>query len=324
MRRRLVVVVSLFVVAGLVLAAAAAGGNGGFAPPDPNSPNAERITDTYYLILGVTGAVFLLVETALIVFIVRFRSRGRARFVEGPQIIGHSRLELIWTAIPVLILAAIAGFVFYKLPGIKDVPAAQAGNRLAVRVEGHQFYWRFVYPDGTIAVDRLRVPVGRVVTLSITSPDVAHSWWVPALGGKVDSIPGQTNRTWFQARRVGLYEGRCAEFCGIQHTAMTALVEVVQPAAFRRWLARQRSTSMDLGEETYRGVCAKCHGLAGEGGIGPELAGNAIVNDRPGITRVIRNGVGTMPAVGENWRNRQIDAVVDYMRERLKGGSGGS
>jgi cytochrome c oxidase subunit II len=315
--------VATVLAAGLVLAASAVAGNGGVAPP-AESPNAERIADTYYLILGITGAIFILVEAALIVFIVRYRSRGRARTIEGPQVIGHTRLELIWTAVPVLILAVIAGFVLYKLPGIKDVPEARAGERLDIRVEGHQFYWRFVYPDGTVAVDRLRVPAGRVVTLALTSPDVVHSWWVPELGGKFDAIPGETNRTWFQTRRVGVYNGYCGEFCGIQHARMTAKVEVMPPAAYEQWLARQRGSSLELGEETYVGVCAKCHGLAGEGDIGPPLAGSTLINDRRGIARIIREGRGMMPAVGKNWNDRQIDAVVGYMRRNLRrGGSGG-
>jgi cytochrome c oxidase subunit II len=320
---RRLVAVTLVAAAGLVLAASAVGGNGGLAPPAPRSPNAEGIADIYYLILGISAAIFIVVEAALIIFIVRFRRRGRARDVEGPQIIGHSRLELIWTAIPVVILVAIAAFVFVKLPGIKDVPSARAGDRLAIKVEGHQFYWRFVYPDGTVSVDRMRVPVNRVVTLSITASDVAHSWWVPALGGKTDAIPGRTNNTWFQARRLGIYEGQCAEFCGIQHAVMTALVDVVEPAEYQRWLARQGATATDLGRETYEGVCSKCHGLAGQGDIGPKLAGNALINNRPGITKVIRDGIGRMPPVGRDWSDRQVNAVIDHMRKNLSGGGGG-
>src|SRR5205823_13924519 len=99
----------------LALAGVAYAGNGGLAPVAPASPNASRIRDTYWLLLGIGGVIFVLVEAALILFIVRYRSRGRARTVEGPQVIGHTRLEVIWTTVPVLILAGIAGFVFYKL-----------------------------------------------------------------------------------------------------------------------------------------------------------------------------------------------------------------
>src|SRR6202011_3827070 len=119
------------------------------------------------------------------------------------------RLELIWTAIPVLILAAIASFVFYKLGGIDNPPAKAAGPPLKVRVEGHQFYWRFVYPNGAVAVNELRAPAGRVVDLTITAPpnDVAHSWWIPSLGGKLDAIPGKVNHTFFGPTPPGVYQG---------------------------------------------------------------------------------------------------------------------
>jgi cytochrome c oxidase subunit 2 len=317
--RRTIVLAS----AGLLVALAASGvalaGGGGFAPPTPASPNASRINDTYWLILGITGAVFVLVEAALIVFIVRFRGRGRPRFVEGPQIIGHTRLEIIWTAGPVVLLALIAAFVFYKLPGIQNTPRASAADRLAVRVEGHQLYWRFVYPDGTTTIDRLTVPVGRVVTLTITSPDVAHSWWVPALGGKTDAIPGRVNHTWFQARRTGSFDGQCAEFCGIQHAVMRVTVDVLEPAAYGRWLSRAHGAA-GLGKEAFAGVCAKCHGFAGQGGIGPSLQASSVSADPKLLAQTIRDGVGLMPPVGKDWTAREVNAVVAYVRNTVRNG----
>ena len=102
-----------------------------------------------------------------------------------------------------MILAAIVAFVFYKLPGIEDVPSASARRRARRRrVEGHRYYWHFRYPNGVIAVDTLRAPVDQTVKLDVTAPDfdVIHSWWVPALGGKIDAIPGMTNQTWFNAK----------------------------------------------------------------------------------------------------------------------------
>jgi cytochrome c oxidase subunit 2 len=322
--RRTLAVASAWLVA-LATAGVALAGNGGLAPVTPESPNADRINDTYYVILGFAGAIFVLVEVALIVFIVRFRGRGRPREVEGPQIIGHSRLELIWTAAPVVILALIAAFVFYKLPGIKNTPRANAANRLAIRVEGHQFYWRFVYPDGTTAIDDLTVPVGRVVTLAITTPDVAHSWWIPALGGKTDAIPGRTNHTWFMARRAGVFRGQCAELCGIQHAVMLASVHAVPAAEYARWLAKQHSGQAGLGEQEFAGVCAKCHGLAGQGYIGPKLQGSGTAADAKALRLTVRNGVGLMPAVGKNWTDREVNAVVQYVRTKIAGGgaSGG-
>jgi cytochrome c oxidase subunit 2 len=179
----------------LALAAVAAASNGGVGPVTPVSPNAHRISDAYWLILGITGAVFLFVEGTLLTFVIRYRRRGRPRSAEPTQIHGAARVEVIWTVVPVLILAAMVSFVFYKLPGIKNAPAAT--NARHVTVEAHQFYWLFKNPDGSESINTLVVPVNTVVHLDLVADDVAHSWWVPALGGKTDAIPGKTNLTWF-------------------------------------------------------------------------------------------------------------------------------
>jgi cytochrome c oxidase subunit 2 len=313
----------------LVLVPAAAATNGGIAPQAPESANAERIRDIYWLILGISAGIFLLVEGALIVFVVRFRARGRGREVEGPQIHGSTRLELMWTAVPVLILAAIASFVFYKLPGIKDVPSASAGERLNVKIDGRQFYWNFTYPNGVVQVNRMRVPAGRVVTLDITSPDVDHSWWIPALGGKFDAIPGKTNHTWFRADETGTFRGQCGEFCGIQHAHMKAVVEALPAAEFERWLnaeaQAQGARTSNLGKMTFDGVCATCHGDRGQGFIGPKIDQNPLMGDRRGLTTLLQNGRGKMPAVGKGWDDAQLNALLAYARQRFapKGAGGG-
>jgi cytochrome c oxidase subunit II len=313
----------------LVAASSAAAGNGGFAPVDPVSPNAERTEDAYYVIAAFAILVFLLVTVPLTIFIVRFRSRGRARTVEGPQIRGNTSLELAWTAVPVVILTIVAGFIFYKLPGITDLTSAAGSTDLRIRVEGRQFYWQYTYGNGVIAIDRLRVPVDRVVELEITAPefDVVHSFWIPAIGGKFDAIPGETTELEFKAEKEGVYPGQCTEFCGLQHGVMTASLEVVPAAEFDSWLARQaqgqETGESDLGAQTFEGVCAKCHGLRGEGLIAPALAGNPIIEQRDVLEDVVRNGRGQMPAVGRDWDDRQFDALVRYMREELGGENGG-
>ena len=312
----------LLAAAVLVVAAPALAGNGGFAPVEPESPNAQRITQTYWFVVVFTGFIFVLVEGLLIAFVIKYRRRGRPVEVEGPQIRGHHRLEIAWTIAPVVILAAIGSFVFYKLPGIKDVPSAEAaGRRLDVVVEGRQFYFNYRYPGGVIAVDRLRVPVNRVVRLELVAPvnDVIHSWWVPALGGKMDVIPGKPNETWFQAEKEGLYRGQCAELCGVQHAAMLTAVEVLPESEFDRWLAEQAEEQRSpegetaLGRQTYRGVCAKCHGFRREGLIGPPITPAAVENEEA-IEELVRNGRGDMPAVGRGWEDAQLDAVIAYLQ----------
>ena len=323
MRRSLAVAV----LCALVVAGQAFGAEGGFAPPEPASPNAERINDSYSWIAIFTGAILVLVEGALIWFVVRYRADRRRRDEDGAQVHGNTNLELAWTVAPVLILVAIGSFVFYKLPGIQDVPAASAqGGRVDVKVSGYRFYWNYEYENGVIAVDRLRAPVSQTTRLEITAPDfeVIHSWWIPALGGKFDAIPGVTNETWFNPTAPGVYRGQCAEFCGIQHTAMTASVEAMPRDEFERWLedeaeAQEAGTS-DLGRETFAGACAKCHGLAGAGDIGPPLAGNQLLADAEAVEQVVREGRGKMPPVGRDWGERQMSALTRYLEAELLGG----
>jgi len=318
--RRLSLALLAALPAALVLAAVAAAGNGGFAPAPPASPNASRINDAYWLIFAFAAAVFVLVEGALVWFVIRYRRRGRPREAEGPQIHGSTRLELMWTAGPVLILAVIAAFVFYKLPGIKDVPAARAGESMTVKIRAQQFYWQFEYPDGQISIDRMVMPVGEVVRLEVTTPDVAHSWWIPRLGGKIDAIPGRTNTTWFKATKPGVYTGQCAEFCGIQHALMRADVAVVSRADYETFLATHRPSSPAVGQEIFTGTCAKCHGLAGQGDIGPKIAGSALLADPKGLETLLRQGKNKMPAVGKLWSDAQMKAALAYLKEHFGGG----
>jgi cytochrome c oxidase subunit 2 len=295
----------------------------------PESPNAQDITDTWWFISIFILAIFVLVEGLLIAFVIRYRRR-RPRDVDGPQIHGSTRLETMWTVAPVLVLFAIAAVVFVKLPGIRDVPnATAAGGTLEVEVVGHQFYWEFEYPNGVVAVNRLRAPVGVPVELTVTAPeiDVIHSWWIPALGGKIDAIPGVVNETWFQAKRTGVFRGQCAELCGIQHAVMLAEVEVLPAAEFDAWLAEQETAqaagTSELGDETYAGACATCHGLDGQGGVAanaPRLAGSALVGDPEAVEEIVRNGRGEMPAVGAGWSERQMNAVNAYLEESFARG----
>jgi cytochrome c oxidase subunit 2 len=297
----------------LALAGVAAAANGGISPVAPVSPNGQRITNAYWLILAITGAVFLIVEGTLLAFVIRYRRRGRRRDEEPEQIHGETRIEVAWTVVPVVLLAVVVGFVFYKLPGIKNTPAASAAEQTNVKVEAYQFYWLFTYPSGRQSVNVLTVPKDRVVTLDVTSADVAHSWWVPAFGGKIDAIPGKTNHTWFQAQKAGIYPIRCAEFCGIQHTAMRGFVNVT----------KGNPAPEDVGKEVFNGVCASCHGFRGEGLIGPAIATSPTLEDVKALKALVKNGSGKMPAVGLTWTDQTINAVGRYLKTRFGGEASG-
>jgi len=317
--RRRGLAVGVATLGALALGGAASAASG-LLPPSPHSPNAHRITDAYVFILVFTGIIFVIVEGALVLFAVRYRRGKRARTAEGPQIHGATRLEIIWTVVPVVILATIGTFVFYKLPGISGPPTASAAEETNVTVEGRQFYWVFHYPNGAISLGTMIAPAGQVVHEAVVSADddVNHSWWVPNLGCKVDAIPGRTNHTWFEGP-AGTYVARCAELCGLQHAAMTAHVELVPRAQYDRFIAQRKADAagVALGKEEFDYVCSSCHRLDSTY-VGPALRHNPLIHDRKGIESILRKGVGQMPAVASDWTDAQIDALIAYTKTFTK------
>jgi cytochrome c oxidase subunit 2 len=310
----------LLVLLALAAAGTALGANGGFTPQYAHSPNAGRINDAYYLVSGFTLAIFVIVEVTLVYFIYRYRSRGRPRTVEGSQLHGHTRIEIIWTAIPVVIIAIIFGFVFYKLPGISGPPSASASpGQIEIKVDAHQFYWQFTYPNGAISIDELHLPVGKVAKLRINSEDVNHSWWIPQLGGKTDAIAGRTNTVWYQPNKVGTYYGQCAEFCGIYHERMLNRALVESEDDYRQFIDTQ--AAKQLGKAEWTGVCAKCHGLQAQGDYGPALASNPTLVQPSGLETIVRKGRGRMPGVGSNWTQQQMRALEQYVKKNVYKGA---
>jgi cytochrome c oxidase subunit 2 len=316
--RRQLTSVLFAALAALAAAGTASAAGGGFVPLPAHSPNAARTTTAYYLILAFTAAIFVLVESVLVAFAWKYRSRGRGRAVEGAQVHGHTRLELIWTAIPVVILAVIAGFVFYELPGIDSAPAAN--DPINITVEGHQYYWQFDYPNGARSIGTLHVPVGEVVNLRVVSADVIHSWWIPELGGKIQAIPGRVNHTWFRADASGAYQGQCAELCGVFHAQMLGAVVAQSRAGYDSYISRIAPAT--VGRQEWQGVCATCHGMQGQGGYGPAISDSTLLTSPSSLRGILHKGVdtsrpGAMPPVGKTWKPSQITALVAYVRKHI-------
>jgi cytochrome c oxidase subunit II len=323
------VAVSLVAGLALVAAPAALGAPGGIGPPTPETDSGEAISQLYWFVFGICAFVFVAVETALILFVIRFRRRRATHDdVEGPQIHGNTRLEIIWTIIPAVILVAIAVVVFIRVPAVEATGGG--GDELRVRVDAHQFYWQYRYPSGVVSLDTLVLPVGRRVTLDLTSLDVDHSWWVPQLTGKKDALPGRTTTLRFRPKTEGTYEGHCAELCGILHAIMPTEVQVVSAQEFQGWIAaRQRSQgagnqAAGLGRETWEHVCAKCHGLDGEGDIGPSIQANGTLTNRQALRDLLETGQDTpqfsgyMPPVGRGWPTFQLEALMAYIQSNAK------
>lgn len=222
---------------------------GTLLPERGGSPNADRIASLYAVILALAAVVFFGVSAALVFALVRYRRR---RNPIAAQLRGNTRLEIGWTVAATILVVFIAVYSLSKFDAIDNPAQASAaagaaagtghGGRDALHIDvvGRQYIWMFKYPNGAYSYEEMVAPVGVTVKLDIVSVDVAHSWWIPKLGGKFDAIPGYTNHTWFQIERPGVYRGQCAELCGRNHADMHAQVRGVAPAEYASWVARQK------------------------------------------------------------------------------------
>jgi cytochrome c oxidase subunit II len=261
-RARIISAIALAGLGSLVLASGAFAN--AFGPKSGGSPNADSIHQLYTIVLYIAVVVFVVVEGALGYAVWKFRAKKGA---VAKQIHGDTKLEISWTLGAAAILLILAVVTFIKLPSIIDAPNSDAnglkvlsastnepnppdGNKLTVCVQGRQYIWRYVYGTDCnkqsffnklpYSYQEMVVPAHTTVVLKIQSTDVIHSWWIPSLGGKVDAVPGYTTYTWFKAPNAGaLFHGQCAQLCGTDHAAMTALVKVVTPTQYTAWLKQQ-------------------------------------------------------------------------------------
>ncbi len=248
----------------LALLVAAAPASAGLILPEAGpSKNAEDIRTLYAIILVLGLIVFVGVEGVLFYCLFKYRAKkGRV----AAQIHGNTRLEIGWTVGAAVILVFLTVATFVMLPGIKNPAASdidENGNPVAsnaafaatdqeappegasmnIKVDGMQYAWQFTYPsidDKTVfAYTDMYVPVGMTITLDIASNDVQHSWWIPELGGKMDALPGYTNKTWFKVDKPGRFRGQCAELCGRNHANMYASVVALPFDEWKAWYDRE-------------------------------------------------------------------------------------
>lgn len=245
----------------------------------PKGPSARTIDHLIDPVFIVAGIVFVLVESLVVIAVIKFRHREGAP--EPVQIHGNTRLELTWTLIPALILLVIA------VPTIRTIfsLAQKPKNAVNVTVIGHQFWWEYRYDDyGIVTANELHIPVGRPVEISLKGDpaEVIHSFWVPALAGKTDIIPGRTNHMHLEADKPGTYLGQCVEYCGLSHANMRNRAIAQPQDEFDQWVADQKAgpVAPAAGTPAADGMalftskgCAGCHTIEGisKGAVGPNL-----------------------------------------------------
>ncbi len=231
-------------------------------------PVAAKESGLFWVILGIATFIFVGVEGVLLYSIIKYRERPGSP--NPKQLHGNLTVEIIWTVIPALILFIVLGFT---IQGLFAVATQPAGPTVEVEAIGHQWWWEFYYPKYKITTaDSLHIPVNSIIHVSLYSNNVIHSFWVPALTGKTDVVPGHDNDKWFKADKAGTYQGICAEFCGLQHANMKFNV-VVDPSedSFQTWVSTQQQAAIAPpdgslaadGAKIFAGQCTGCHGIVG-------------------------------------------------------------
>ncbi len=209
----------------------------------------SRRTDTlYYVLVIVSVPIFVLVVTVILYCVWQFRVRPGQELQDGPPIHGNTRLEIIWTAAPAVL---IIGLVSYALIVLHNNEAKGAGGELQVKVTGQQFAWSYEYPasggGATVRSDVLYLPEGQSVNFKMTSLDVIHAFWVPAFRLQQDVVPGVTTSYRATPTRTGVYDVVCNELCGLGHTVMRTSVHVVAQAQFQAWLKGKQGKTAPSG-----------------------------------------------------------------------------
>jgi cytochrome c oxidase subunit II len=300
------------------------------------SREGGEIDALFSLLLGIAVAIFVLVQGTLLFIVLRF-GRSASDESDGPSIRGYLPAEILWTAIPAIIVTGLSIYSYQVLTSI-DSPRA---NALVVEVRAQQFSWEFGYPGRGVTSDVLHIPLGRQVLFRMHSDDVIHSFWVPDFRLKKDIMPDRVTEQRFTGTRLGTYPIVCSRLCGVGHAFMRSSVIVESPTDFEAWLVAQAKAEDDTADPLVYGRklfheygCNGCHTLSdaqATGDVGPNLDGigvragrrvpgqdaqdylrEAIV--RPDAYIVPGYQVGIMPKdLQQRMSARELQALVQYL-----------
>jgi cytochrome c oxidase subunit 2 len=311
------------------------------------STQAPTIDTLWDVLLIASIPVFVGVMVVVLFSVWKFRMRPGEELRDGPPIHGNTRLEVIWTAIPAILLVGLCTYAFIVL---QDVEAAEP-NTMNVRVVGEQFAWTFYYDNGgkEVASPQLHLPVNQSVEFTIQSKDVLHDFWVPAFRMKKDAVPGLTVTYRVTPNRTGSFPIVCAELCGAGHATMRASAVVESPAQFTSWLGKQGRPAVtpapggasggagaaapQNGKQLFTSNgCGGCHTLKDAGAnatVGPDLD-KVLPGKPPAFIKQsivdpgaeVENGYQNImpPGFGDKLGAAGVDALVKYLSDVTKGG----
>jgi cytochrome c oxidase subunit II len=304
-------------------------------------PRADPATALLWGLIVLSVAVSVIVTVLVVAGVAARRRRGAVHeMADEPAARGPSALAWFYLGMPLTVLALVAALI-WTIRVLAAVDSPPTRPHLTIEITGHQWWWEARYlsadPNQTfITANELHVPVGQPVLIKLVSADVVHSFWIPALSGKTDAIPGQLNIAWLQADRPGVFEGQCGEYCGLQHAHMGLLVLAEPAAQFGAW----RENQLRLADATAAGPaaagkalfvsrCGSCHAVRGTaaGGIrGPDLthlmsrqtlAAGAVPNTVGGLSGWISNPQALKPGalMPATWLSgSDLQATVAYLQ----------
>ncbi|NNE11542.1 MAG: cytochrome c oxidase subunit II [Ilumatobacter sp.] len=307
---------------------------------DPQGLAAREIADLWWVMVVLGAVAFVVVAVALAIGLTRQGAHDHSADGRDRRIGSDSDAPRRWVlaggvVLPVVLVAAVLGAT---LTSMRTIAGQEDDAELVVEITGHQWWWEVRYPDlDVVTANEVHIPVDTPVRLQLRSADVIHSFWVPALAGKMDLLPERANTLIIDAARAGTYEGHCAEFCGIQHANMGLVVVAHEADDFTDWVDRERQpASPPTGELARRGAdvfvtrgCASCHAIQGTGARGDDgpdlthlasrdsIAAGAANNTAPDLRtwitdpHAIKDGV-LMPATQLD--DDEIDALLAYLR----------
>lgn len=246
-------------------------------------------------------AISIMVIVMLIVFgiaaYVWIKFRRKPEHTAAPkQVEGSFKLEILWTAIPLVLVLVLAVPTIQKVFAFGEDYSADK-NAVKVKVSSHLFWWEFTYPDyGITTAQDLIIPANKKISLELKTYDVLHSFWVPSLAGKTDTnTDGTVNKTWIEATQEGVYLGKCAELCGPSHAFMEFKVKSVSQESFDLWVASMKEPVQTIEDpalaEVFKNQCLSCHAVGDQGGsAGPNLTG---IGSRESVASILLNSEGS-------------------------------
>lgn len=309
---------------------------------DPVSPAGKALSDFFWVVLAIGLGVVILVSVLTTYAAFKYRRRDNLK-TEPRQISGNFRLEVLWTASP-LVLLTILFIPTLLVMGATDPTPQDKDLQPDLEIIGHRWWWEFRYPkEGIVTANEMYLPVGKKLYTRFTGGDVIHDFWVPQLGRKMDTIPGHNNFLMLQSDRQGYFSGVCAEFCGAQHAWMLISVYVQPQQDYDTWIQKEKIPSPNAvpsdpilarGQQVFlNNTCVNCHAIAGTGAnaqVAPSLShfggrktlGAGIVENTPeNLKKWIRNpwdikesvNMPAYPQLSED----DLNALVAYL-EALK------